>query len=229
VQEFVGKVAVVTGAASGMGRALAERFACEGMRVVLADIEHAALDRAVAELRQQDHDVMGVRTEVSHLESVQDLARRAVNAYGKIHVVCNNAGVVGHHDTPIWEATDRDWLWAFGVNFWGVVHGARTFMPIMLAQDEEAHMVNTASRTGLVQGGTTDGVTKHAVVALTETIYAQLAQRKTKVAVSVLCPRPFTTRRQMVQRMATVTPPAHVADIVLQAIKDRQLYVLTDS
>jgi NAD(P)-dependent dehydrogenase (short-subunit alcohol dehydrogenase family) len=228
VQEFAGKVAVVTGAASGMGRAFAERFAREGMRVVLADLEQAALDRAVGELRQQDYDVVGVRTDVSHLASVEDLARRALKAYGKIHVVCNNAGAKSYRDGPIWEATDKDWLWAFGVNFWGVVHGARTFIPIMLAQDEEGHMVNTASMTGLVRSGDADGITKHAVVALTETMYGQLAQRETKLAVSVLCPGVIHTRRQLIKRMASAMPPAQIADIVLQAIKDRQLYVLTD-
>jgi NAD(P)-dependent dehydrogenase (short-subunit alcohol dehydrogenase family) len=231
VQEFAGKVAVVTGAATGVGRALAERFAREGMRVVLADIQPAALQRAVAELRHQDYDVVGVRTDVAQLESVQHLAHRALERYGKVHVVCNNnAGVAGYVDRdldlnlnlnltltkPLWEAADKDWLWAFGVNFWGVVHGTRTFMPIMLAQDDEAHMVNTASATGLVHGGSTSGITKHAVVALTETIYAQLAQRETKVGVSVLFPCP-----------GKATPPAPdvVADIVLQAIKDRQLYI----
>jgi NAD(P)-dependent dehydrogenase (short-subunit alcohol dehydrogenase family) len=256
VQEFTGKVAIVTGAASGMGRAFAERFAREGMRVVLADVEQAALDRAVGELRHQDYDVLGVRTDVSHLESVEELARRALAAFGKIHLVCNNAGVDGYLDGPIWEATDRDWRWTFGVNFWGVVHGARTFMPIMLAQDEEAHMVNTASTTGLVRGNNMYGITKHAVVALTETMAAQLAQRETRVAVSVLCPGVVNTRlfeaernrpaelrnptepagaaagaqlrQRMIERMATATPPAEVAEIVLQAIKDRQFYVLTD-
>jgi NAD(P)-dependent dehydrogenase (short-subunit alcohol dehydrogenase family) len=208
-----------------MGRAFAERFARAGMQVVLADLEQAPLDRAVGELRQQDYDVVGVRTDVSHLASVEDLARRALKAYGKVHIVCNNAGVDSYQDGPIWQATDKDWLWAFGVNFWGVVHGARTFMPIMLAQDEEGHMVNTASMTGLVRSGKVDGITKHAVVALTETMYGQLAQRDTKVTVSVLC-----SPRQMVlkQRTAGTMPPAEIADVVLQAIKDRQLYVLTD-
>jgi NAD(P)-dependent dehydrogenase (short-subunit alcohol dehydrogenase family) len=228
VQEFAGKVAVVTGAASGVGRAFAERFAREGMRVVLADVEQTALDRAVGDLRHQDYDVVGVRTDVAHLASVQNLARRALAAYGKIHVVCNNAGPDSYRDAPLWEAPDKDWLWAFGVNFWGVVHGARTFMPIMLGQDEEGHMVNTASLTGLVRSGDVDGITKHAVVALTETMYSQLAQRETKLAVSVLCPGAVHTRRQMIKRMAVPMPPAQIADIVLQAIKDRQLYVLTD-
>src|SRR5579859_6353551 len=194
VREFAGKVAVVTGAAGGLGRALADRFAREGMRVVLADLEQATLDRAVGELRRQDYDVVGVRTDVAHLASVQDLARRALEAYGKIHVVCNNAGVEPQHAGPIWEATDRDWLWAFGVNFWGVVHGARTFMPIMLDQNEEGHMVNTASMAGLVRSGEVDGVTKHAVVALTEAMDTQLAQRETRLAVSVLCARRQTAK-----------------------------------
>jgi NAD(P)-dependent dehydrogenase (short-subunit alcohol dehydrogenase family) len=230
VQEFAGKVAVVTGAASGMGRALAQRFAREGMRVVLADAEQAALDRAVGELRIQGHEVVGVRTDVCHLDSVQDLARRALDSYGRIHVVCNNAGVESYVvDRPIWEATDSDWLWAFAVNFWGVVHGTRTFMPIMLAQDEEAHMVNTAWTSGLVRDGSMYGITKHAVVALTETISAQLAQRETKVAVSVLRSGVVSSRRQMVPRMAGASPPERVADFVLQAIKDRQFYVRTDS
>jgi len=256
VRDFAGKVAVVTGAASGLGRAFAERFAREGMRVVLADVEPAALDRAVSELRRQDFDVLGVCTDVSHLDAVQDLARRALDAYGRIHVVCNNAGVDGYLDGPIWEASDRDWRWTFGVNFWGVVHGVRAFMPILLAQDEEAHMVNTASATGLVQATNMYGITKHAVVALTETIETQLAQRTTQVGVSVLCPGVVNTRlfeaarnrpaelqnpaapadaaaggelrRRMIERMASATPPAAVADIVLQAIQDRQFYVLTD-
>jgi NAD(P)-dependent dehydrogenase (short-subunit alcohol dehydrogenase family) len=227
VQEFAGKVAVVTGATSGMGRAFAERFAREGMRVVLADVEQTALDRAVDELRQHDYDVAGVRTDVAELASVRHLARRVLKMYGKIHLVCNNAGVDMRRNSPIWEASDKDWLWSFGVNFWGVVHGARTFMPIMLAQNEEAHMVNTASVNGLVQGGSTYGITKHAVVALTETINGQLAYRQTKVAVSVLCPGADNTRH-MIHTMAAATPPARVADILVQAIKDRQFYVFTD-
>jgi NAD(P)-dependent dehydrogenase (short-subunit alcohol dehydrogenase family) len=213
VQEFAGKVAVVTGAASGIGRALAEAFAREGMRVVLADARKAALEQSVAELRAQDYDVTGVSARVSQLASVQALARRSIETYGKIHVVCNNGGGDGRMDTdrPIWEATERDWLWTFGVNFWGVVYGARTFMPIMLAQDEEAHMVNIS------------GTTRHAVVALTETMSDQLAQRETKVGVSVLS---TGSRRR---GAASSTPPADVAALVVQAIKDRQLYIQTDA
>jgi NAD(P)-dependent dehydrogenase (short-subunit alcohol dehydrogenase family) len=196
-----------------MGRAFAERFAREGMRVVLADVEQAALDKAVAELRRQTYDVVGIRTDVCRLESVEDLAHSALSAYGRIHIVCNNAGAEGYvdEDRPIWEPRDRDWLWAFGVNFWGVVHGARTFIPIMLAQGEEAHLVNIA------------GSPKHAVVTLTETIVRQLAQRETRVAVSVLCPAAIRSRH----RTASPAPPPQVADVVLQAIKDRQLYILT--
>jgi NAD(P)-dependent dehydrogenase (short-subunit alcohol dehydrogenase family) len=213
VQDFAGKVAVVTGAASGIGRALAEAFAREGMRVVLADARKAALDRSVAELRAQDYDVTGVSARVSQLASVQALARRSIEAYGKIHVVCNNGGGDGRLDAdrPIWEATERDWLLTFGVNFWGVVYGARTFMPILLAQDEEAHMVNIS------------GTTRHAVVALTETMSDQLAQRDTKVGVSVLSTGSRT------RGTVSASPPAEIAARVLQAIKDRQLYIQADA
>jgi NAD(P)-dependent dehydrogenase (short-subunit alcohol dehydrogenase family) len=213
VQEFAGKVAVVTGAASGIGRALAETFAREGMRVVLADPRQAALDHAVAELRTQDYDVTGVSASVSQLASVQTLARKALEAYGKVHVVCNNSGGDGRPDSdrPIWEATERDWAWTFGVNFWGVVYGARTFMPIMLAQDEEGHMVNIS------------GVTRHAVVALTETMSEQLAQRASKVGVSVL------STGSPSRGAASDSRPSEIAAIVLQAIKDRQLYIRTEA
>jgi NAD(P)-dependent dehydrogenase (short-subunit alcohol dehydrogenase family) len=213
VQEFAGKVAVVTGASGGIGRALAEAFAREGMRVVLADARQAALDRAVAELRAQDYDVTGVGTRVSQLPSVQALARRALEAYGKIHVVCNNAGADGRMepDRLIREATERDWLLTFGVHFWSVVYGARTFMPIMLAQDEEGHMVNIS------------GPTRQAVVALSETISDQLARRETKVGVSVLS----TGARN--PGAASAPPPAEIAASVLQAIKDRQLYIRTEA
>src|SRR3954462_11318888 len=119
MREFRDRVAVVTGAASGMGRAFAERFAREGMRVVLADIEPSALDAAVAELRGQNHDVLGVQTDVMRLESVHALARQALEAYGQVHLVCNNAGVEGYLDGALWEATTSDWEWTFGVNFWG--------------------------------------------------------------------------------------------------------------
>jgi len=188
MNDFAGKVAVVTGAASGFGRALADRCAQEGMKVVLADIEHGPLDRAVGELRGQGHDVAGVVTDVSKAESVEGLAREAIAAYGNIHLVCNNAGVLGGRPGPIWESTLNDWQWILGVNVWGVIHGIRTFVPIMLAQDEPGWVVNTASMGGLVPGSSPYGVSKHAVVAISEGLYSHLKQRDAKVGCSVLCP-----------------------------------------
>jgi NAD(P)-dependent dehydrogenase (short-subunit alcohol dehydrogenase family) len=258
VRDLRDRVAVVTGAASGMGRAFAERFAREGMRVVLADVEAPALDQAVAELRQAGFlDVLGVRTDVSQLEAVQQLAQRALDAYGAVHLVCNNAGVDGYLDGPIWEATDKDWQWTFGVNFWGVVHGVRTFLPLMLDQPDEGYIVNTASTTGLVHANNMYGITKHAVVALSEIVYTQLKQRGARIGISVLCPgvvntrlfqaarnRPAELRNQqptagtaageqmrarMIERMASAMPPARVADILLEAIRSEQFYVLTDT
>jgi NAD(P)-dependent dehydrogenase (short-subunit alcohol dehydrogenase family) len=239
-----------------MGRAFAERFCDVGMRVVLADIEQPALEVAVEELRANGGDVLASVTDVSKLESVRSLARQALDAYGAIHVVCNNAGVDGYLEGPLWEATDKDWQWTFGVNFWGVVYGVRTFLPIMLEQNEDAHMVNTASTTGLVRGNNMYGITKHAVVALTETLYAQLRQRDARVGVSVLCPGVVNTRlfqaarnrpaelrndgappaesagqqlrQHMLERMASARPPAEVAELLLEAIRNEQFYVLTD-
>jgi NAD(P)-dependent dehydrogenase (short-subunit alcohol dehydrogenase family) len=162
--------------------------------VVLADVEQAALDTAVTELRDLNFDVTGVRTDVLRPESIQSLAQQTLDRYGKIHLVFNNAGVEGYLDGALWEATDKDWTWTFGVNFWGVVHGVRTFLPIMLDQGEDGHMVNTASATALVRGSNMYGVTKHAVRALTETLYGQLKQRNARVGVSVLCPGVVNTR-----------------------------------
>ena len=194
MQDFAEKVAVVTGAASGMGRAFAERFAREGMHVVLADIEDAALEVAVGELRTQGYEVLGVRTDVMRPEHVAALARQSLERFGKVHLVCNNAGVEGYLDGPLWEASDTDWAWTFGVNYWGVVNGVRAFLPIMLAQTEGGYLVNTSSATALVRGGNMYGITKHAVRALSEALYVQLKQRGAPVGISVLCPGVVNTR-----------------------------------
>ncbi|HZU75168.1 MAG TPA: SDR family NAD(P)-dependent oxidoreductase, partial [Dehalococcoidia bacterium] len=154
VRDFEGKVAVVTGAASGIGFGLAERFAQEGMNVVLADVEQQALDEAVQALRRQEHDVIGVLTDVRKAESVEALAQKTLDTYGKVHILCNNAGVAAGAPNT-WDYTLRDWEWVMGVNFYGVVHGVHTFVPIMLKQDEEGHIVNTSSVWGLVSRGGT--------------------------------------------------------------------------
>jgi NAD(P)-dependent dehydrogenase (short-subunit alcohol dehydrogenase family) len=256
MQELAGKVAVVTGAASGMGRAFAERFGREGMQVVLADVEQPALERTVEALRGRGLAVTGVQTDVMQAQAVEALARQTLETFGKVHLVCNNAGVEGYLEGPIWEATPRDWQWTFGVNFWGVVHGVQTFMPIMLAQPEQGWMVNTASATALVRGGNMYGITKHAVRALSETMDAQLKQRNANVGVSVLCPgvvntrlfegwrnrpaelrnaQPVTSetadrmRRGWFERAATSTEPAQVADLLVGAIREGRFYIKTDA
>jgi NAD(P)-dependent dehydrogenase (short-subunit alcohol dehydrogenase family) len=196
MKEFGGKVAVVTGAASGIGRAMAERFAAEGMKVVLADVEEGALARAEAELKSGGATVLAVRTDVSRASDVEALARRTVDAFGAVHVLCNNAGV-----SPVmgasWELTATDWQWVLGVNLWGVLHGIRAFVPIMLKQEGEGHVVNTASMAGLVAGGpwwSTYGVAKHGVVNLSESLHRELAAVGSRVKVSVLCPAWVKTR-----------------------------------
>jgi NAD(P)-dependent dehydrogenase (short-subunit alcohol dehydrogenase family) len=190
MEELRGKVAVVTGAASGIGRAMAERFASEGMKVVLADIEQAALSRAESEMKAGGATVISVVTDVSRAADVHALASKTIDAFGAVHVLCNNAGV-SPVMAAIWELTEADWRWVLGVNLWGVIHGIRSFVPIMLKQGAEGHVVNTASAAGLVAGGpwwSTYGVSKHGVVNLSESLYRELAAAGSKIHVSVLCP-----------------------------------------
>jgi NAD(P)-dependent dehydrogenase (short-subunit alcohol dehydrogenase family) len=139
MRELAGRVAVVTGAASGMGYAFAERFAREGMHVVLADIDAAALERAAVSLRAAGHAVLAVPTDVSKAEAVEALVQRAIGEFGKVHLVCNNAGVDGYLDGPIWQAQPSDWQWTFGVNYWSVVYGIRAFVPLLLEHGDVRH------------------------------------------------------------------------------------------
>jgi len=143
VNDFEGKVAVVTGAGSGMGRAFAQRSAEEGMKLVLGDIEQTALDKAVEELSAGGFDVVGVPTDVSKREAIQHLADVALERYGKLNVAFNNAGVEGFLDGALWEATQKDWEWTMGVNLWSVIYGTQIFLPLILAQDEEGYVVVT--------------------------------------------------------------------------------------
>ena len=258
MREFSGKVAVVTGAASGIGRGLVQRFVEEGMRVVLADVEASALDAAVQELRRDGFDVAGVVTDVASATAVEQLAREAVDRYGGVHVLCNNAGVwdPGGRSQPLWTFSLDDWTWMLGVNLWGVVHGIRTFAPIMLQQGEPGHIVNTASGAGLVVGGGIYGATKHAVVSISESLYIQLRRQETQVSASVLCPGPVQTRIAESERnrpaalratAASVQAPEHatarvrateriqqgmapqaVAQHVWEAIRDDRFYILPD-
>ncbi len=263
MRDFKGKVAVVTGGASGIGKAMAERFAQEGMAVVLADFERDALKAAEAEFRQREHKVLAVWTDVSSEESVQGLAETARREFGAVHVLCNNAGVVAESDLGmqnpkrLWELSMKDWQWTFNVNFWGVVNGIRAFLPAMVAANEDAHVVNTASIAGLTSGAALPiyGASKHAVVRITEALHFQLKAAQSNVKASVLCPggvrtritsaarnRPDALREegttatdpewarqsdQLWSDRAATMEPSEVADKVWQAIQTERFYILT--
>src|SRR5215469_527964 len=181
-----GKVAVVTGAASGIGFALAERFGRDGLNVVLADVEQSALEKAADRVRALGVETLAVNTDVSNPASVDSLAHAAVGRFGAVHVLCNNAGVSSLADP--WFGPLSTWSWVLGVNFWGVVHGIRAFLPVLAAQGE-GHIVNTASVAGLVPGvGPIYDATKHAVVAISEDLYQAMNVAMLPIGVSVLCP-----------------------------------------
>ncbi|HEX4987075.1 MAG TPA: SDR family oxidoreductase [Burkholderiales bacterium] len=188
MKTFKDRVAVVTGGASGLGRAMATRFAREGMKVVLADIEERALEATAKAFRDAGHDVLAVRTDVSKAADVEALADKAFKTCGGVHVLCNNAGVAP--GGTIWEQSEKDWQWTLGVNVWGVIHGIRAFVPRMIAQDAEGHVVNTASVAGLLSlpGMGMYCVSKHAVVTMTECLHHDLVAAGAKIRASVLCP-----------------------------------------
>lgn len=255
MQELEGRTAVVTGAASGMGRAFADRFAAAGMNLVLADIEQAPLDDVVAGLADGGATVVGVRTDVSSESDMDALAAAAFDAFDTVHVVCNNAGVAA--GGRLADLTAVDWQWVLGVNLWGVIHGLRVFLPHLLSHGD-GHVVNTASVAGHLSppGMAPYNASKHAVVSISETLYNELAADDSTVGVTVLCPglvstrileadrnrpeqlRPTTTRvltaeeelrRAAVAEMFTVAkPPSEVADLVHDAILADQLYLFTD-
>jgi len=217
MNEFTGKVAVVTGAASGIGLALARRFAEEGMKVVLADIEAEPLEAAQAAIGAKGATTIAVRTDVMHEADVKRLADTAFDTWGNVHVLCNNAGVGGGAGADgLWNVPDEDWAWVLGVNFSGVLHGIRHFVPRMLEKGEAGHIVNTASVAGLVAGGTGAPYTisKHGVVALSELLYKDFKARNAKLSASVLCPGWVDTR---IIDSARNRPPElkPVADVVM--------------
>jgi len=188
MKAFAGKVAVITGAASGFGREFARIGAQLGMKLALADIQADALAATVDELRAQGAQVFGEAVDVSRVADVERLAQRTLEAYGAVHLVFNNAGVAA--GGLVWEQTVKDWEWVLGVNLWGVIHGVRTFVPIMLAQGDECHVVNTASVAGLLSPQLMGvyNVSKHGVVTLTETLYQDLRVTGARIGVSLLCP-----------------------------------------
>lgn len=257
MKEFQDKVAVITGGASGIGRALAEKCIEEGMKVVLADIEEAALSRTVKELRARGADaLLAVQTDVSKAAAIEALAEQAYNSYGAVHLLFNNAGV--GPGGPIWQNTVADWEWVLGVNLWGVIHGIHTFVPKMLEQSGEAYIVNTASMAGMI---TSPGlgaycVSKFGVVALSEVLYKELALAGANVKVSVLCPGFIKTaiaesarnrQAEFKDSEAEATPelvnteagarlrqaleagmqPRELANIVFEAIRNEQFYIFT--
>ena len=228
MKDFKNKTAVITGGASGIGRAMGELFLARGMNVVLADIEQKVLDATVAELTASGGRCIGVVTDVSKADDVQRLADAALAEFSAIHIACNNAGVFA--GGLLWEESLADFQWQLDVNVWGVIHGIRTFVPIMAAQDSECHIVNTASMaavTAMPYSGIYH-MTKHAVLGLSESLYHELAFHVPNVKVSVLCPEAINTGIAVSERNR---PEAysHQGDIVESDARTLVSQALADS
>lgn len=254
MQDFEGKTAVITGAASGIGLALAERAARARMNVVLADIEEQALDAAVKKIEERQVRAIGVPTNIMVEEAVKDLAKRAIGEFGKVHVLCNNAGVASAATVGkgVWELPDSEWDWVMGVNFYGVLYGLRAFIPHMLEHGEASCVVNTASLAGVLPGGGTYGVSKHGVLALTEGLQRDFEERGANIKAAVLCPGFVNTNIAHAERnrpgdlagegaseeaqamvaammndlLSRGKEPAEIADRVFEAIAAGNFYIL---
>ena len=251
MQDFKGKTAVITGGASGIGLGLAEHCAELGMNVVLGDIQQDTLNQAVEKLEQRQASVIGVVTDTMVKTSVNSLLQEATTAYGNVHLLFNNAGVAAGNSAgkAVWEAPDADWQWVMGVNFYGVLYGVQTFVPHMLEHDEESYVVNTASLAAVLPMGGSYGVSKHGVLALTESVQSDLEQRGANIRAGVLCPgfvdtqifaaernRPGTEqnytdpddpRYEAVKSMlANGKSPAEIAEYVFEAMAAKQFYML---
>lgn len=251
-----GRVAVITGAASGIGLAMARQFAREGMKLVLADIEPGPLARALDALRAEGAQVIGVPVDVAVEASVNALADAAYAEYGAVHVLCNNAGVaVPGLTSTDWQAPLSDWHWVLNVNLMGVVHGVRAFLPRMQAGGDEGHIINTASVAGLLTAASPYHVSKHGVTCITEGLYKDLKRAASKLSASVLCPglirtdimnaernrpaefgpaTPIDQRPQSIQKsvqdfaraLESGYDPSQVADAVVHAIRADRFYVI---
>ena len=206
MERLNGRVAVVTGGAGGIGRAMAERFAEEGMQVVLADVQPDVLDKVVTELQDNGADVLGVPTDVADFASVEALRDATLSTYGAVHVVCNNAGIGAGAEGPMWQHEPNDWAWALAVNVWGVIHGINAFVPAMLDGGDDGHIVNTSSGNGGVSPLSSTpqyAATKAAVVTISECLYGQLSNAGAKVSVSVLFPGPHMLRTGLFESWRT--------------------------
>ena len=246
-----GRVAVITGGASGIGLAMAQAFAAEGMKLVLGDVEQGALDAAAASLNAAGVETLAVRCDVARFEQVEALAKAAQDRFGKIHLVCNNAGV--SITGPIFKMSLDDWRWVYDVNVWGVIHGIKAFVPILMEQGEEAHVVNTASLAAF--NGTGDHApycsSKAAVLSLSQALYNEMAAFDTRIGVSVVCPgmvdtainrswrnrprgdRPWSDReyadeahvKGSEQFQGAGVTPQEIARLTLEAVKTGRFYV----
>lgn len=253
MKDFAGKVAVVTGGASGIGRAIAERFAEEGMRIVLADVEPGALAKATEEMKADGANVLPVRTDVSKDADMAALVKATLDYFGAPHLLVNNAGVSTSGKS--WEISLADWEWVLGVDLWGVIHGIRHFVPVMLESGARGHIVNVASMAGLMSlGGMAPyHVSKHGVVTLSECLYQELLASGGTIGVSVLCPGWVRTRiadsdrnrptglvdeaalddiGKMIRAMSRAAleagmSPKEVAQRVFDAVLDDKFYILT--
>jgi NAD(P)-dependent dehydrogenase (short-subunit alcohol dehydrogenase family) len=255
MQNLDGRVAWITGAASGIGLSLAKRLAAERMKLVLVDVEAKALEEADAALRASGAETLPIRVDVSSESEMAAAAKQALDRFGLVHLIVNNAGV-GGGGGPMWKLSEADWKWAVDVNLYGVIHGIRFLLPALVDSGEEGHVVNTASIAGLTStpfmGPYT--ATKHAVVSISECLSKELELVKSKVGVSVLCPgfvktriheshrnRPGSQQRvddnPVAQKFAAVLhqlvesgkPVEQIADAIVDAVRGRRFYILTHS